>query len=41
MKELDELGDVRAEKQRRLRIVEREKNALEEKRREADEFLEL
>ena len=41
MKELDELGDARAEKLGRLRIVEREKNALEEKKREADEFLEL
>ena len=41
MKELDALGDARAEKLGRLRIVEREKNALEEKKREADEFLRL
>ena len=41
MKELDELGDQRAEKLGRLRIVEREKNALEEKKKEADEFLRL
>lgn len=41
MKELDVLGDSRAEKLGRLRIVEREKNALEEKKREADEFLRL
>ena len=41
MKELDELGDLRAEKLGRLRIVEREKNALEEKKKEADDFLKM
>lgn len=41
MTELDSLGDQRTEKLNRLRIVEREKNALEEKKREADEFLRL
>ena len=39
--ELDSLADVRSEKLNRLRIVEREKNALEEKKREAEEFLRL
>ncbi|KAL5519615.1 SMC4 [Sanghuangporus vaninii] len=39
--ELDNLGDVRSEKLNRLRIVEREKNALEEKKHEAEEFLRL
>lgn len=38
---LDVLGEKRAEKLNRLRIVEREKNALEEKKREAEEFLRL
>lgn len=39
--ELDALAEQRAEKLNRLRIVEREKNALEEKKREAEEFLRL
>ncbi|KAH8111883.1 RecF/RecN/SMC [Phellopilus nigrolimitatus] len=39
--ELDALGEQRTEKLGRLRIVEREKNALEEKKREAEEFLRL
>ncbi|KAI5119782.1 hypothetical protein M0805_009253 [Coniferiporia weirii] len=38
---LDSLAEDRAEKLGRLRIVEREKNALEEKKREAEEFLRL
>ena len=39
--ELDALAEQRAEKLNRLRIVEREKNSLEEKKREAEEFLRL
>ena len=38
---LDNLAEQRAEKLGRLRIVEREKNALEEQKREAEEFLRL
>ncbi|TDL26418.1 hypothetical protein BD410DRAFT_783474 [Rickenella mellea] len=39
--ELDKFAEVRAEKLNRLRIVEREKNALEDKKREAEDFLRL
>ena len=39
--ELDALAETRTEKLNRLRIVEREKNALEEKKREAEDFLRL
>ena len=39
--ELDALAEHRTEKLNRLRIVEREKNSLEEKKREAEEFLRL
>lgn len=41
MVELDALADQRAEKLNRLRLVEREKNALEEKKREAEDYLRL
>lgn len=41
MAELDALAEKRAEKLNRLRIVEREKNSLEDKKREAEEFLRL
>lgn len=39
--ELDALAEHRTEKLNRLRIVEREKNSLEDKKREAEEFLRL
>lgn len=39
--DLDALGEQRSEKLNRLRIVEREKNALEERKREAEDFLRL
>lgn len=39
--ELDKFAEARAEKLNRLRIVEREKNALEDKKREAEDFLRL
>ena len=39
--ELDKYAEERGEKLNRLRIVEREKNALEEKKREAEDFLRL
>lgn len=39
--ELDALGEQRGEKLNRLRIVEREKNALEDKKREAEDYLRL
>lgn len=37
--ELDKLGEERSEKLNRLRLVEREKQALEADKREADQFL--
>lgn len=37
--DLDKLGEERSEKLNRLRIVEREKLALEERKREADNYL--
>lgn len=39
--ELERLAEDRSEKLNRLRIVEREKNALEEKKREAEDYLRL
>ncbi|KAF8586245.1 RecF/RecN/SMC protein [Ramaria rubella] len=39
--EVDRYAEQRAEKLNRLRIVEREKNALEDKKKEAEEFLKL
>lgn len=39
--EVDKFAELRAEKLNRLRIVEREKNALEEKKRQAEEYLKL
>ena len=39
--ELDKYAEERGEKLNRLRIVEREKNALEEKKKEAEDFLRL
>ena len=39
--ELDKHAEERGEKLNRLRIVEREKDALEEKKREAEDFLRL
>ena len=39
--EVDKYSEQRAEKLNRLRIVEREKNALEDKKKEAEEFLKL
>lgn len=38
---LDAFADERTEKLNRLRLVEREKNALEEKKKEAEDFLRL
>ncbi|TDL18278.1 hypothetical protein BD410DRAFT_880869 [Rickenella mellea] len=38
---LDKFAEVRAEKLNRLRTVEREKNALDDKKREAEDFLRL
>lgn len=38
---LDGLAEARSDKLNRLRIVEREKNALEERKREAEDFLRL
>ena len=39
--ELDGLVEARSEKLNRLRIVEKEKNALEERKREAEDYLRL
>lgn len=39
--EMERLSEDRGEKLNRLRIVEREKNALEEKKREAEDYLRL
>ena len=39
--EMERLAEDRGEKLNRLRIVEREKNALEEKKREAEDYLRL
>jgi len=41
MAEMERLSELRTEKMNRLRIVEREKNALEEKKREAENYLRL
>lgn len=38
---MEELQDKRAEKMNRLRLVEKEKNALEDKKREAEDYLRL
>src|SRR5258708_2274853 len=39
--EVDRLTEERAEKYNRLRITEKEKNALEDKKREAEDYLRL
>lgn len=39
--EMEELQDLRSEKMNRLRLVEKEKNALEEKKKEAENYLRL
>lgn len=39
--EVDRYAEQRAEKLNRLRIVEREKSSLEDKKKEAEEFLKL
>ena len=39
--EMDQLQESRAEKMNRLRIVEREKNALEDQKKEAESYLRL
>lgn len=41
MAEMERLGEERAEKLSRLRIVEKEKEKLEEKKKEAEDFLRL
>jgi structural maintenance of chromosome 4 len=38
-KEVEELNDQRAEKVNRLRVVEREKSALEDKKKDAEDYL--
>jgi len=39
--EVDKYAEIRAEKLNRLRIVEREKNSLEDKKKEAEAYLKL
>lgn len=41
LQEMDQLQEDRGEKMNRVRIVEREKNALEDKKKEAEEYLRL
>lgn len=41
LSEVDKFAELRAEKLNRLRIVEREKNALEDKKKEAEAYLKL
>jgi structural maintenance of chromosome 4 len=41
LQDMDELQESRTEKMNRLRIVEREKNALEDQKREAENYLRI